>query len=92
MDDYEKQQFLKSWEARHRLGKAPFVLRTAALFVVIVFVLLVLLDLFDQPFADALSSNLMPRKLISKVIVGVLLGFLNWYLMERQYRKLQEEK
>lgn len=91
MDNYEKQQFLESWEARRRSGKVRFVLRTAALFVVMVFVLLVLFDLFNQPFADALSSNLMPRKLISKIVVGVLLGFLNWYMMERQYRKLQEK-
>ncbi len=91
MDNYEKQQFVESWEARRRSGKARFVLRTAALFVVMVFVLLVLFDLFDQPFADALSSNLMPQKLISKIVVGVLLGFLNWYFMERQYRKLQEK-
>lgn len=39
MDNYEKQQFLESWEARRRLGKTRLVLRTAAFFVVMAFVL-----------------------------------------------------
>jgi hypothetical protein len=91
MDNYEKQQFLKSWEARRRIGKARFVLRTAAFSVAMLFVLSVLVDLFDLPLADALLSNVMPLKLITGVVFGLLLGFLNWYFMERQYRKLQEK-
>jgi hypothetical protein len=91
MDNYEKQQFLKSWEARRRIGKARFVLRTTAFSVAMLFVLSVLVDLFDLPFADALLSNVMPLKLIIGVVFGLLLGFLNWYFMERQYRKLQEK-
>lgn len=90
MTDYEKQRFIEHWEVRRAGGKTRFVLHTALLFFATVLVVTILVDLFSLSLSEAVSSNLMPEKLVSKAIFGILLGFLNWYMMERQYRKMKE--
>jgi hypothetical protein len=91
MTDYEKQRFIEHWEVRRAGGKTRFVLHTALLFFVMVLVVTILVDLFSLSLSEAVSSNFMLEKLVSKAIFGILLGFLNWYMMERQYRKMKEQ-
>jgi|GEM_PF-2197224 len=91
MSEYEKNQFIESWEPRRQSGMLWFVLRSSLLFFLLVTIVSVLADLFDYSFAEALAKNLTFRNIVVKVVFGALLGFLNWYLMERQYRKAKEQ-
>ncbi|MFN0014510.1 MAG: hypothetical protein ACKVU2_08170 [Saprospiraceae bacterium] len=91
MTDYEKQHYIERWEAKREKGRLIFVVRMAVFFLVAMSVVAVLVDLFDQSFSEAVSSNLKPIRLLLHAISGTGLGFLNWYLMERQYRKLKAQ-
>jgi hypothetical protein len=86
MDDYDKKQFIESWEPRRQGGRVWFVLRSAFIFFLLVTTVTVLMDLFDFSFSEALSNNLTFRKIAVKLVFGALLGLFNWYQMERQYR------
>ena len=86
----DKKRFMDAWEAHRRRGRFLFILRTALIFSVALFATSVLFALFDYDFSEALARNSQPGQLFGKVIGGVLLGMLNWYLMEQQYRAFQK--
>lgn len=87
MNEYDKKQFLESWEPRRLSGMLWFVLRFSFIFFLLVTIVTVLMDLFDYSFSEAFWKNLTLQRIIVKVLFGMLLGLLNWHLMERQYRK-----
>jgi len=87
MDEYEKKHFIESWEPRRQGGMLWFVLRSSLIFFLLVTIATVLVDLFDYRLTEALSKNLTLQKIVVKVLFGMLLGLINWYLMERQYQK-----
>ncbi len=90
MEAYEEKQFMEKWEKQRAKGKWLVVLQSAGGFALLFGTLLVLLDLFEVDLATAVNRNLLSvRKLVVIAAMGILSGMLNWWLMERMYRRIK---
>lgn len=89
METPEQQQFISAWEKKRAQGKPRFILRQMLWYAIIFAVLGVLLDLFDTDLMTALKHRVFSWRPLIYISFGALLGWFNWWLMERQYRKLK---
>lgn len=70
-------------------GKPRFLLRSTLLYAVLLALLSSLVDLFDLDAAASFSKHFLSWRILFYVGTGILISLLNWWLMERTYRKLK---
>ncbi|MBK8192306.1 MAG: hypothetical protein IPK76_03625 [Lewinellaceae bacterium] len=92
MDLHEQQQFTAGWEKKREAGKLRFVLRQTTLYTLLFSMLSVLMGIFDTDFSTAVQKSIFSWRLLVSAFTGLLIGLLNWWLMERQYKKIKAEQ
>lgn len=89
METADKQQFLNRWEKQRELGMSRFLLRRGILHAFIFLVIISGVELMDSSFNEVLDKHVFSWRPLLFVVLGFLVSWFNWLLMERMYRRIK---
>ncbi|MBL7776404.1 MAG: hypothetical protein JNK89_10415 [Saprospiraceae bacterium] len=87
MSTHNDRYFVEAWGKKRAQGSLRFILRQAAWYILVFATVAVVLDWNELGFQGAVERRILNWRVALYLVFGLLLGALNWWLMERQYRK-----
>lgn len=90
MEKSKEELFIEKWEKIRPKGIVKFSLLHGSLYGILLFVVLLVVDLFKKPFADIFTLQLLIDFGMYLLAGIVLLGPFEWMMGERQYKRFKK--
>jgi hypothetical protein len=89
----QDRRFVERWERQRTNGKWMYGLKFGSVFGFIVFIIINLWNLKDQPFTNVFFTSRALNQLISMVLGGILgYSLIAWTMNEKTYEKIMNRE